>query len=862
VHLRTIRDRLLRLNPQRTEQLLEMYQQILQHGSILTNDEPDQMTLWLSGIVTRQGDRLHVSNRIYETVFNIDWVEQELTRLHPPTQPLTKTKILILPGNPKNTNRLRLDEEIREIRSAIERTGRQHQFEIVTVWATRMQDLRRSLLDHKPQIVHFSGNSGEVNGLALENSAGRVKLVSEVVLGQLFKLFKHVECVFLNACYLEVQAEAISQHIPYVVGINVEGEGIDQGIGDYAAIEFAKGFYDALGAGRSVEDAFKIGRVSIAFESIPESVAPVLKIRNNSADTSSSLQSVLDEAPPQPATSSVTDENQEGHLPLLKILLLSAAPTRTITLHLDEEMRGIKAELQRSRHRDQFVLEYGMAARPRDVQRALIVHKPQIVHFCGHGTGAEGLVLADESGQIKAISTVALTTLFELFANQVECVLLNGCYSEVQADAIAHHIPYVIGMNQPIGDSAAIEFATSFYDALGEGESVDFAFRLGCNSMQLQEIPEHLTPVLKSRKSPAAIASTHRPMLNNVPSPLPASIIYENPEGQVPLDSMFYIDRPPIESDCYAEIVKPGSLIRIQAPRQMGKTSLLSRILHHASEQSYQTVHLDFQAIDTKVLSSLDKFLQWCCNSIADQLNLPNKLEEHWKEPLGATDNCTDYFRRYLLAETDQPIALGLDGVEEVIRHTEIAQDFLALLRSWHERAKLDLLWKKLRLVVVSSTELYIPLNINQSPFNVGFAIALPTFTQEQVQSLVQRHGLSWKPNEISQLMRLLGGHPYLVRIALYQIARSRMTIETLMHEAATNEGLYRDHLRRLLLNLEHDEELLQAMKQVLATDKPVKLSSSITFKLRNLGLVSLQGKGSSVLPSCGLYRQYFRNRL
>lgn len=182
-----------------------------------------------------------------------------------------------------------------------------------------------------------------------------------------------------------------------------------------------------------------------------------------------------------------------------KILILTANPKNTAGLRLEEEVREIKAGIQRSRHRDQFTIEYQMAARPRDVQRAMLDYKPQIVHFCGHGAGDKGLVLEDEAGQIKAVSTPALAALFELFADEVECVLLNACYSKVQAKAISRHINYVIGMNQAIGDRAAIEFATSFYDALGAGEAVEFAFRLGKNAMQLAGIAEENTPVLVAK---------------------------------------------------------------------------------------------------------------------------------------------------------------------------------------------------------------------------------------------------------------------------------------------------------------------------------------------------------------------------
>ena len=101
-----------------------------------------------------------------------------------------------------------------------------------------------------------------------------------------------------------------------------------------------------------------------------------------------------------------------------------------------------------------------------------------------------------EQGKALLIQPEALAALFKRFTNQVNCVVLNACYSEIQAKAIAKHIKYVIGMNQAIGDKAAIAFAIGFYQALGEGRSIEDAYGLGCVQIQMQNLPGHLTPVL------------------------------------------------------------------------------------------------------------------------------------------------------------------------------------------------------------------------------------------------------------------------------------------------------------------------------------------------------------------------------
>jgi CHAT domain len=220
-------------------------------------------------------------------------------------------------------------------------------------------------------------------------------------------------------------------------------------------------------------------------------------------------------------------------MPQTTILILAANPKGTTTLRLDQEVRDITEGLQRATQRATFNLQSRWAVRPRDIQRALLDLNPQIVHFSGHGIGQatteldtpsrkltfvdappaapEGLAFEDPNGNTTPISTAALASLFALFKDSVQCVVLNACYSANQADAIAQHIPYVIGMKQAIGDKAAIEFAVSFYDAIGAGRDIPFAFELAKNAIQLAGIPEHLTPVLRSHPTPQPTATAKPP---------------------------------------------------------------------------------------------------------------------------------------------------------------------------------------------------------------------------------------------------------------------------------------------------------------------------------------------------------------
>jgi len=202
------------------------------------------------------------------------------------------------------------------------------------------------------------------------------------------------------------------------------------------------------------------------------------------------------------------------------ILFLAANPKDTGRLRLDQELRDIAEGLQRAQKRDQFKLEQRSAVRPRDIQRAMLDVGPQLIHFSGHGTGEPGLIFEDDMGNAKLVDGAALAGLFELFADQITCVVLNGCYSEAQAQAIAEHIPYVIGMNQAIGDKAAIAFAVGFYDALGAGRPIEFAYKLGCTAIRMEGIAEHLTPVLLKQENTGDATIQPQP---DVASPSPSA---------------------------------------------------------------------------------------------------------------------------------------------------------------------------------------------------------------------------------------------------------------------------------------------------------------------------------------------------
>ncbi|GAB1543848.1 hypothetical protein NUACC21_65240 [Scytonema sp. NUACC21] len=268
---------------------------------------------------------------------------------------------------------------------------------------------------------------------------------------------------------------------------------------------------------------------------------------------------------------------------------------------------------------------------------------------------------------------------------------------------------------------------------------------------------------------------------------------------------------------------------------------------------------MNLEQVEGVILSDLNQLLRWLCANIARQLQRQPMLDEYWDEDLGSKISCTLYFEEYLLKSINTPLILALDEVNYIFEYPQVAKDFLSLLRSWYEEAKRLPVWQKLRLLVVHSTDIYVPLELNQSPFNVGLPIQLDIFTQEEVQQLAQRYGLNWTDGEEArQLIVMVGGHPALVHLALYHLGRKEITLSQLLKTASTASGIYSHHLQRHWATLQQQPELAQAFDTVLNANEPVSLDPILTHKLASMGLIKLSG--AQALVGCELYRRFFTN--
>lgn len=176
-------------------------------------------------------------------------------------------------------------------------------------------------------------------------------------------------------------------------------------------------------------------------------------------------------------------------------ILFLGANSSTSRMELGQEIKKIKTNLKLAKERDSLELRQEFAVTADTFMQAMIEEKPTIVHFSGHGEES-GILLQDENGILKLVDAEALSRLFKLFKQWVQCVVLNSCYSIHQAEAIRLHIPYVIGMSAAVPDDASIAFSTGFYKAIGAGEEIPFAFELGKVAIRMEGISAENVPVL------------------------------------------------------------------------------------------------------------------------------------------------------------------------------------------------------------------------------------------------------------------------------------------------------------------------------------------------------------------------------
>jgi hypothetical protein len=327
-------------------------------------------------------------------------------------------------------------------------------------------------------------------------------------------------------------------------------------------------------------------------------------------------------------------------------------------------------------------------------------------------------------------------------------------------------------------------------------------------------------------------------------------------DGPVLPSSPFYVERSTDQAMKKA-VVKSGVTLRIKGGRQTGKTSTLSRIVQHARTSGQQDVYLDFQRMDDQHLKDLDSVLRYIAEVVARRLRTNAKPAQYWDSPLGSKDKLNDFLISEVLDHAAKPLVLVLDEVDRVFKYSAYRSDFFGLVRSWHTARAFESQWEMLNIVLAYSTEATLLItDENQSPFNIGDSFEALDFTNEQVSLLNFRHNSPVKTQaEMDDLMELVGGHPFLTRKALYELAAHNQTFAGLQAKAHDDDGPFSDHLHHYRWWLRDRAQTRADLKT--AIKEGACATNEGFYELRSIGLIAGHNR-EKVMPRCGLYGKYF----
>jgi len=426
-------------------------------------------------------------------------------------------------------------------------------------------------------------------------------------------------------------------------------------------------------------------------------------------------------------------------------------------------------------------------------------------------------------------------------------VLLSG--ASIQSEMIAYEIEVAHEAAQQLGRPrllpVRIQFASPLPNQLARLlDSLHYFLWQGPQDNQ-----RLVSELLRALRSPDEL----------VPPAEPSQL--ESVGGAVPLDSKFYVVRP-ADYEFRSAIVRRDSIVLVRGARQMGKTSLLARGLQQARGQGVRVVLTDFQELNASDFVSLEKFYLALGDSLADQLELDVSPGQAWEGHRSPNTNFDRYLRREVLGKVDAQVVWGLDEVDRLFT-CNFGGEVFGMFRSWHNKRALDPHgpWARLTLAIAYATEAHLFItDLNQSPFNVGTRLTLEDFQADQVADLNRRYGSPLQNQEqLARFADLVNGQPFLVRRGLHELATQDISFDAFATQADRDEGLFGDHLRRILVSLVKDRTLLEVMRGVLQGHR--QPDSESFYRLRSAGVMAGDSAADARLR-CQVYANYLKRHL
>ncbi len=356
-------------------------------------------------------------------------------------------------------------------------------------------------------------------------------------------------------------------------------------------------------------------------------------------------------------------------------------------------------------------------------------------------------------------------------------------------------------------------------------------------------------------ETPARVTA-EAPLSSPLPAPYPDPRGLALPGGAIDTEAPYYVVRR-ADEEVVDGVRRPRGLVTVQGPRQSGKTSLILRALESVrqSQSDLRAVFVDFQALASEDLESLETLWRAIAELVADQL----QVDLSWQEGKRHGRNLDCFIDRDVLADAEQQLLLCLDEVDRLF-HFPIRSDFFASLRAFYNRGAYDRTWKRVSWLLGTSSEPgFFIKDLSQSPFNVGLRVELPMFTVEEIAKLARHFGMSSDVAESGRILAYAGGQPYLVHLLLYRLAVADIDAEELFDPGTAARTIFREHLHRFLLHFQQEEPLALAMKRVVTGEGCD--DAQLTDRLRAAGLVRFDEEGRLV-PLCELYADFFRREL
>ncbi|WP_413160043.1 AAA-like domain-containing protein [Capilliphycus salinus ALCB114379] len=345
-------------------------------------------------------------------------------------------------------------------------------------------------------------------------------------------------------------------------------------------------------------------------------------------------------------------------------------------------------------------------------------------------------------------------------------------------------------------------------------------------------------------------------------------------EGCVPLDSPLYVKRS-ADSLCERYLdqsMKPektAAFLKIKAAKHTGKTSLLIRLQNHAKNKGWSVGYVDLESSKfsghKEIFDNIDRFLDRFTEIVSQAYQLEISSRSSLLDKLSSGERCTRYLEQQVFKPIKKPKLLLIDGIDQIYGK-EVQDDFLWLLRTWFEEKMKNLYGQTVEwpsLVIAYSTEPYSQHNFRESPLqNVGTSIELDDFTADHLLGLSEIYGLEWCEGveNANKLMNLLAGHPYLVNLALYDMATHNININD-FHTQATFLPYkpFNNHLQRYLEILNESPNLQGSLIKIIRGET-ADFDRLNLEKLAKLGLIKFELGQPKI--RCELYKIYFENNL